>query len=100
MAPATRSSAAIIRIYALNYTGDGRGKSVIGTYTSIASLQDAAVVFVDKHQPWYDEQFERSVWWDLIVTESTLGEAATRATHYHCFDEHGGMSTRRIFNQY
>jgi hypothetical protein len=84
-----------IRVFVLNYKGDDTGKTVCGTYQSLKALVAAAKTFVDQHQPLYDRVSGRSVWSDLIVTESTIGAAVARPTHYNEWDKSGRMLPRR-----
>jgi hypothetical protein len=84
-----------IRVFVLNYKGDDTGKTVCGTYQSLKALVAAARDFVDRYQPLYDITSGRSVWSDLIVTESTIGAAVARPTHFNEFDKRGRMPSRR-----
>ena len=81
-------------MFILSYQGAGAGKGVIGLYTTFRKLIDSAQEFVVQYQPTYPEH--RSVWFDLIATESTPDASVGLQTFFYEFDKGGAVTRRRI----
>lgn len=82
-------------MFSLYWTNEGAGKGVVGTYTTFRKLVASARDFVDAHQPSY--RTERSVWYDLIATETVVDAPATLQKRYYQFDKTGAVTERIVW---
>jgi len=83
-------------MFSLHNVSMGKGRTVLGLYTTMSKLVEFATEWVCYMNDKYEYEEGSSPWSSLVATEDTIDATCAHQTHYYEFSSSGKPNRRKI----